>query len=125
MKLDFPCLILHDVDLMPMNLGNVYACSPKPRHMSSSLDEFRFNLPYLGLFGGAVAIQSKTFVHINGMSNMFSGWGGEDDDFYARLEAKNIGICRFDPEVSMYQMLKHTKEKPSSDRLAFLRSESF
>lgn len=28
-QLDFPCLILHDVDLMPMNLGNLYACSKR------------------------------------------------------------------------------------------------
>lgn len=60
-KLGFPCLILHDVDLIPMNLGNIFACTAKPRHMSSSLDDFRFNLPYDGLFGGAVAILSQTF----------------------------------------------------------------
>lgn len=47
-QLDFPCLILHDVDLMPMDLGNLYACTKKPRHMCSSLDKFRFNLPYTG-----------------------------------------------------------------------------
>lgn len=67
---DFPCLILHDVDLMPMNLGNLYACTKQPRHMCSSLDKFRFNLPYEGLFGGAVAIETNIYQHVNGMSNM-------------------------------------------------------
>lgn len=38
---NFDCLILHDVDLIPINTGNIYACSKKPRHMSSSLDTFR------------------------------------------------------------------------------------
>lgn len=38
----FNCLILHDVDLLPLSLGNIYACSKKPRHMSSSIDTFRF-----------------------------------------------------------------------------------
>lgn len=68
-QLDFPCLILHDVDLMPMNLGNLYVCSKCPRHMCSSLDKFRFNLPYHGLFGGVVAIETSLYQFINGMSN--------------------------------------------------------
>lgn len=66
----FPCLILHDVDLMPMRLGNMYACTQRPRHMCASLDKFRFNLLYYGLFGGVVAIDMNTFQFINGMSNM-------------------------------------------------------
>ncbi|XP_037915119.1 beta-1,4-galactosyltransferase 6 [Hermetia illucens] len=118
----FPCLILHDVDLMPLNLGQMYACTECPRHMCSSLDEFRFNLPYEGLFGGAVAIRAQQFRFINGMSNMFHGWGGEDDDLYGRIIAKNLQICRFAPDYSEYTMLKHTKEVPNADRLAFLRS---
>lgn len=67
---DFPCIILHDVDLMPMQLGNIYACSRRPRHMCASLDKFRYNLLYHGLFGGAVAIETRVFQFINGMSNM-------------------------------------------------------
>lgn len=121
-KLDFPCLILHDVDLMPMNLGQLYACSKKPRHMCASLDEFRFNLPYAGLFGGAVAMSSELYSNINGMSNMFHGWGGEDDDLFGRLESRNIDICRFPPHYSQYAMLKHTKEKKNKDRLLYLRN---
>lgn len=90
--------------------------------MSSSLDKFRFTLPYYGLFGGAVAIESDTFVHINGMSNMFMGWGGEDDDLYGRLLNKNYKICRFDPQHSQYTMLKHSLETPNPDRVAFLKN---
>lgn len=119
---EFPCLLLHDVDLLPLNLGHMYVCTKLPRHMCPSLDEFRFNLPYLGLFGGAVAIQTKQFHFINGMSNMFHGWGGEDDDFYGRLKAKNINICRFEPNYSQYIMLKHHKEKPNADRMLFLNN---
>lgn len=65
---------MHDVDLMPLRLGNIYACTERPRHMSSSIDSFRYTLPYYGLFGGAVAIPSDVFIHINGFSNMFQGW---------------------------------------------------
>lgn len=121
-KLDFPCVVLHDVDLMPLHLGQLYACSQQPRHMCASLDEFRFNLPYSGLFGGAVAIESNVFSEINGMSNMFHGWGGEDDDLFGRLEAKQIKICRFPPKHSQYAMLLHPKEPKNKDRIIYLRT---
>lgn len=54
----------------------------------------------------------------------FSGWGGEDDDFYGRLKAKNIEICRFEPDHSQYTMLRHDQAPPSENRLAFLRNGS-
>lgn len=54
----------------------------------------------------------------------FSGWGGEDDDFYERLKAKNIEICRFDPEFNYYTMLRHEREVPSENRVAFLLNGS-
>lgn len=43
---------------------------------------FRFNLPYLGLFGGVISISARQFKDINGMSNVYDGWGGEDDDLF-------------------------------------------
>ncbi|XP_044253580.1 beta-1,4-galactosyltransferase 1 isoform X1 [Tribolium madens] len=114
--MDFPCLILHDVDLLPLNSGNIYGCVSKPRHMSSSVDTFRFNLPYLTLFGGVVAISSQHFQKINGLSNHFYGWGGEDDDFYKRLNVNDLSPCRFTPVLSRYTMLFHKKEKASPNR---------
>lgn len=121
-KADFPCVVLHDVDLMPMRLGHLYACSERPRHMCASLDEFRFNLPYLGLFGGAVAMESNTFRRINGYSNFFQGWGGEDDDLYGRIVAKNISIVRFAPDLSQYAMMLHPKEPKSENRMFYLKT---
>lgn len=112
---------MQDVDLMPMNLGNIYACTHRPRHMSSSIDVFRFTLPYYGLFGGAVAISAETFVHINGFSNLFKGWGGEDDDLYLRLVNKDYKIIRFHPSYAQWTMLQHAKEPPSPDRNNLLK----
>ena len=88
--------------------------------MSSSLDSFRFNLPYYGLFGGAVAMSAETFVDINGFSNLYQGWGGEDDDLYARIIHKKYKIIRFHPSYAQYTMLKHSKETPSPDRINML-----
>ncbi|KAJ8982088.1 hypothetical protein NQ317_011086 [Molorchus minor] len=121
--LQYDCLILHDVDLIPLNTGNIYGCAKLPRHMSSSLDTFRYNLPYLTLFGGATSILSKQFLTINGMSNKFFGWGGEDDDFYRRLAAHGLEPCRYAPEISRYTMLPHKKRngEVSSLELVFIR----
>lgn len=121
-RLGFPCVVLHDVDLLPMNLGQLYACTQQPRHMCASLDTFRFTLPYAELFGGVVAIESQVYADINGMSNMFHGWGGEDDDLFGRLYAKHIDICRFPPTHSQYAMMLHHKEVPNADRLMYLKT---
>lgn len=40
-RLNYFCLILSDIDLLPLNTGNIYTCSKLPRHMCSSLDTFR------------------------------------------------------------------------------------
>nr|SVE75555.1 EOG090X0MWD [Daphnia dolichocephala] len=46
------CYIFHDVDLIPQSLNNIYACAAMPRHLSSAVDTFSYQLPYCGIFGG-------------------------------------------------------------------------
>jgi len=43
-----------------------------------------FCCSYKGYFGGVVAISPAHFALVNGFSNRFYGWGGEDDDFRQR-----------------------------------------
>ncbi|KAJ8720293.1 hypothetical protein PYW07_012336 [Mythimna separata] len=116
MKAGYPCLILHDVDLLPLRPANLYACTERPRHMSSSINKFRFVLPYLNLFGGVIAIVSKQFKAINGMSNEFYGMGGEDDDLFSRLQANNLKLCRFQPETSRYHLVSTKAERKTNQR---------
>ena len=71
---NIPCVIFHDVDLMPLDARNIYGCSIEgPRHLSSNLKQFRFQLPYEGLFGGAIAVSTKIFEEIDGFSNNYFG----------------------------------------------------
>lgn len=108
----FHCFIFHDVDLMPTNPNNIYACTKEPRHMSVAIDTFDYELPYCTIVGGAIAMLRHQFRQINGFSNFYFGWGAEDDDLFQRL-SNYYSICRFSKQVSEYVMLSHTKqEKP-------------
>lgn len=44
-----------------------------------------FRLPDIKLFGGVSAMLRTHFEAVNGFSNLYPGWGGEDDDIYHRL----------------------------------------
>ncbi|KAH9591333.1 Zinc finger protein containing five transmembrane domains [Schistosoma haematobium] len=108
--LPFHCAIFHDVDLIPMNNEVDYTCSIYPKHISVSVDKFQNRLPYIELIGGVLSIPLKAFLRVNGYSNLFWGWGAEDDDVYERLMINEIPVIRPDPNVAQFTMLKH---KPS------------
>ena len=55
-----------------------------------SLISVRF--PYLRYFGGVGSFSKEQFEKINGYSNMFWGWGGEDDDAYNRYYARTTTV---------------------------------
>ena len=42
-------------------------------------------MPYDKIFGGVTALSVAHIRMVNGFSNVFFGWGGEDDDMFNRL----------------------------------------
>jgi len=108
---DWQCFIFHDVDLLPEDDRNLYTCPKHPRHMSVSIDKFDYKLPYATLFGGISALTREQFDKINGFSNGFWGWGGEDDDIYRRLSLSRYIITRYPPEIARYKMMIHEQEE--------------
>lgn len=72
--------------------------------------------------GGVTAFSAIDFKLINGFSNVFWGWGSEDDDLYRRVVNKNLSVTRmFENQPSLesfvrYRMIDHRKEKPNPDR---------
>lgn len=120
---DFHCFVFHDVDLIPEDDRNMYSCPPSPRHMSVAIDKFNYTLPYQMLVGGVFAIKREHFLKVNGFSNLYWGWGGEDDDMAYRIKHKNLKIIRPPASVARYTMIKHIHrpESPNNIRMALVR----
>jgi hypothetical protein len=49
--------------------------------------------------------------YINGYSNLFFGWGGEDDDFSARIDAKIGKFDRLPLDIGRYYMIPHKRDQ--------------
>ena len=82
---------------------------------------FCFVLTQLFYFLRAVALSSKDFIRINGYSNTFYGWGGEDDDLYFRVSQAKLSVVRFGQDIGIYHMLNHKKEVPNPDRNGLMK----
>merc|ERR550519_904815 len=82
---EFDCFIFHDVDLVLQNDKAIYHCEDIPMHFSGYIDIFKYKLLYGYLFGGVTAFSEEAFKKINGYSNEYWGWGGEDDDISHRM----------------------------------------
>ena len=89
---------------------NLYTC-PKsaPKHLAVAVNKWKYRLIYKNYFGGVTALTKAQFEEINGFSNGFYGWGGEDDDLYHRVDEKKWKIFRYPGNIARFSMLKHDK----------------
>ncbi|KAL5010287.1 hypothetical protein ScPMuIL_012592 [Solemya velum] len=119
---NYNCFIFHDVDLIPEDGRNLYICADEPRHMSVAVDKFHYKLPYPSLFGGVSAMTKEQFETVNGYSNLYFSWGGEDDDMAKRLALQNLNIIRFPPEIARYKMIAHIREDLKPEIMDILKT---
>ncbi len=117
---EWDCFIFHDVDLLPEDDRNIYSCPEIPRHMSSAVSTLKYRLPYDAIFGGVTGFNKEHYERINGFSNLYFGWGGEDDDLRARVLAVGLAVARYPLEIGRYYMATHTKDTPNSKRYIYL-----
>ena len=59
-----------------------------------------FRVPYQDIFGGATAFTRQHFRLVNGFSNQYYGWGGEDDDIFKRLDMCTFHLLPLTPRFS-------------------------
>ncbi|KAK4288343.1 hypothetical protein Pmani_038622 [Petrolisthes manimaculis] len=116
----FSCFIFHDVDLLPEDDRNLYTCPDQPRHMSIAINIMKYKLPYTDIFGGVSAMTVDQFRVVNGFSNKFWGWGGEDDDMSNRIKYHGFFISRYPANIGRYTMLSHKKDEPNPRRYQYL-----
>uniref|UniRef100_A0A8C6T4G3 Beta-1,4-galactosyltransferase n=1 Tax=Neogobius melanostomus TaxID=47308 RepID=A0A8C6T4G3_9GOBI len=107
---DYDCFVFSDVDLVPLNDRNIYRCFDQPRHLAVAMDKFNFRLPYTSYYGGVSSLSRSQYIKINGFSNTFWGWGGEDDDVYNRIVFRGLSISRPDMETGKYRMIRHNRD---------------
>ncbi|OWF45840.1 beta-1,4-N-acetylgalactosaminyltransferase bre-4-like [Mizuhopecten yessoensis] len=112
---NYNCFVFHDVDLIPEDDRIHYGCGEQPRHLSAAIDKFQYRLPYTGLFGGVSQIPKEAFVKINGFSNKYFGWGGEDDDLCSRVRAEGYTIQRYPINIARYKMINHHHESGNAE----------
>jgi hypothetical protein len=117
--------IFHDVDLIPQdeNYNELYNDSLKsdleildiPTHLSCYCEQFNYKLfdvqkdqsnNYLKskMFGGVIGISKNNFQKINGYSNLYEGWGCEDNDIFNRIEQI---IKTYSRKPYTYKSLEH------------------
>ncbi|XP_037569194.1 beta-1,4-N-acetylgalactosaminyltransferase bre-4 [Dermacentor silvarum] len=122
----YDCFIFHDVDLLPENKRNEYACKEGgPFHMTTCTDTMKYKPFYETIFGGVCALRSDHVEKVNGFSNVFWGWGGEDDDMSIRLRFSGFNIVRNNCTVGRYTALRHGVQRANPKRMRLIRRSFF
>nr|XP_056714352.1 beta-1,4-galactosyltransferase 4 [Euleptes europaea] len=124
---DWDCFIFHDVDLVPENDYNIYTCGSQPKHLVVGRNSTGYRLRYQGYFGGVTALTREQFSKVNGFSNNYWGWGGEDDDLRLRVDMQRWKVIRPSPNVAKYTMIFHTRDRgneANGQRMNLLRQVS-
>jgi beta-1,4-galactosyltransferase 2 len=88
----FKCIVFHDVDLKPAE-GVPYTSCEAPVQLSSELEHFNWGVPYATSAGGVVSMRPEHWEQVNGFSNDYVGWGGEDDDLYHRIRMAGLLVA--------------------------------
>ena len=92
---EFDAFCFHDVDFLPQEVK--YRCGSQPLSLVShrmSEETLHYGAVDPHFFGGVVIISRDQFFEVNGFSNRFWGWGGEDDNFLFRCLFAGLQPCR-------------------------------
>jgi GT2 family glycosyltransferase len=91
--------------MLPLNKDCLYSSQKSPAHLANYVEQFDFD--YQNDYYGGVCIFNKTdFQEINGFSNEYWGWGGEDNDLNLRVLFKGIAWHKL---PGIYKSQKHKR----------------
>ncbi|XP_059057793.1 beta-1,4-N-acetylgalactosaminyltransferase bre-4-like [Achroia grisella] len=118
----FNCVVFHDVDLLPTDSRILYTCPTFPRHMCANIvnktdiDFTKFT------FGGVTSMTVEQYKKANGHSNVYWGWGGEDNDMFWRMRRAGFPVVRYNKEIAKFKMLPHPKQDQNKYRYELLKT---
>ncbi|XP_034834946.1 beta-1,4-N-acetylgalactosaminyltransferase bre-4-like [Maniola hyperantus] len=115
------CVVFHDVDLLPLDNRILYSCPTWPRHMCASVVQVT-DPKFRTLFGGVSSMKPQAIEKVNGYSNLYWGWGGEDDDMFWRIRYSGYPVVRYNKNISRYTSLPHRPSTPANRLRYFLLS---
>ncbi|RVE45462.1 hypothetical protein evm_009897 [Chilo suppressalis] len=111
------CMVFHDVDMLPMSKHIMYSCPVWPRHMCGTVvDSEKSVSTFHTFFGGVSSMSTKQFASVNGYSNLYWGWGGEDTDMFWRIRAAGFPMVRYQKDIAKYLSLPHDKMPECKNR---------
>jgi hypothetical protein len=116
---NWKCYALHDIDLLSENDRLLYHCPQShPTHLSYLMNKHKYRPNYENYFGGVSVVNKEHYLKANGFSNVYFGWGSEDDDFRDRLVlGNNYTIIKpKDIAYARYYMHKHKPAKKNPFR---------
>ncbi|XP_078489251.1 beta-1,4-galactosyltransferase 2-like [Ciona intestinalis] len=120
LMLEVDCVFFHDVDSISEDDRTLYECRGNNEvvHLSHRMDKFNYRFCCGVTVGGVLGMLPAQFAKVNGFSNIYSGWGGEDDDMNARLtKLGGYKIYRPVDEYNRYAMVHHKRDadNPNND----------
>ncbi|OWF50935.1 Beta-1,4-N-acetylgalactosaminyltransferase bre-4 [Mizuhopecten yessoensis] len=124
---NYTCFVFHDVDLIPEDDRIYYGCGTNVRHLSVAIDKFNYRIVFPNLIGGVTQLPRAAFEKINGFSNLYFGWGGEDDDLGIRLSHQipkgsiTVRYMVVSPNHERFQLLRNTTRRIKNDGLNTLK----
>ncbi|XP_065178165.1 beta-1,4-galactosyltransferase 2-like [Sycon ciliatum] len=121
----YTCFVFHDVDHIPVDDLLRYRCGNEPVHMAAMTDKWNWGLPYAQFVGGVTMQSSEHMLLMNGFSNNYWGWGGEDDDMTQRWIYAGLRHHRPAGGHGRYATIKvnHTRSsKPNPARMQLLKN---
>ena len=100
--------VLHDVDQVPEKKENNYSWKEKPTLLLSATSQWNYKRKNPDVVGGALQISHVDYAVVGGYSNVFEGWGREDDNMAYRLK-KHMGYDVLASSIGRYTELTHQR----------------